>query len=63
MIERVNQYFKNRTESFGDYYPCTKNNNCVLEQVYNWIKLFIYLYNAKMRNNIIFKIGGEVVLS
>jgi hypothetical protein len=63
LIERVIQYFKDRTESFDDYYPCTKNKNCDLEHVYNWIKLFVYLYNAKIRNNIVFNIGGEVVLS
>src|SRR4026208_1097592 len=43
LIERVMQYFKDRTEYFDDYYPCTKNNNCDLEHVYNWIRLFIYL--------------------
>ena len=63
MIERVMEYFKDRTECFDDYYPCTTNKNCDLEHVYNWIKLFIYLYNAKIRNNIIFEIGGELVLS
>ena len=66
MIERVMQYFKDRTESFDDYYPClvkSNNNNCDLEHIYNWIKLFIYLYNAKVRNTILFKIGGELVLS
>jgi putative transposase len=56
LIERVMQYFKDRTESFDDYYPCTKNNNCDLEHVYNWIRLFIYLYNAKIRNTILFKL-------
>jgi putative transposase len=33
LIERVIQYFKDRTESFDDYYPCVmkKNeNNCEL---------------------------------
>jgi putative transposase len=34
LIERVMQYFKDRTESFDDYYPCVmkkKNeNNCEL---------------------------------
>ena len=30
--------------------------------VYNWIKLFVYLYNKKIRNTAIFKFGGEVVL-
>ena len=64
LIERVMQYFKDRTETFDDYYPCTtKNNNCDLEHVYNWIKLFIYLYNAKIRNTILLKIGDELVLS
>ena len=54
LIERVMQHFKDRTESFDDYYPCTKNNNCDLQHVYNWIKLFIYLYNTTIRNKIPF---------
>ena len=67
LIERMMQYFKDRTECFDDYYPCINNNNnkqnCDLQHVYNWIKLFVYLYNAKMRNTILFKIGGEIVLT
>jgi putative transposase len=65
LIERVMQYFKDRTENFDDYYPCVaKKNNCDLQHVCNWIKLFIYLYNAKIRNTIQFKIdGGEIVLT
>ena len=63
LIERVMQYFKDRTESFEDYYPCNNKQNCDLEHVYNWIKLFIYLYNARIRNTIVFKIGGEIVLT
>ena len=63
LIERVMQYFKDRTESFDDYYPCTKKINCDLEHIYNWIKLFIYLYNAKIRHTILFKIGGKIVLT
>jgi putative transposase len=61
-IERVMQYFKDRTESFDDYYPCN-NKNCNLEHVYNWIKLFIYLYNARIRHSVLFKIGGKIVLT
>ena len=57
------QYFKDRTESFDDYYPCNNKQNCDLEHVYNWIRLFIYLYNARIRNTIVFKIGGEIVLT
>ena len=57
------QYFKDRTESFDNYYPCNNKQNCDLEHVYNWIKLFIYLYNARIRNTIVFKIGGEIVLT
>jgi putative transposase len=64
MIERLMQYFKDRTKSFDDYYPCNNNKqNCDLQHVYNWIKLFVYLYNAKIRNTILFKIGGEIVLT
>ena len=68
MIKRVMQYFKDRTESFDDYYPCIvkkrKKNNCNLSHVYNWIKLFIYLYNITIRNKISFiKRGGVINLS
>ncbi len=66
LIERVMQYFKDRTECFDDYYPCIvkrNKNNCDLQHVYNWIRLFVYLYNAKIRNKILFKIGGEIVLT
>jgi len=41
----------------------TKNYNRDLEHVYNWIRLFIYLYNERIRNLILFKIGGEIDLS
>ena len=63
LIERVTQYFKDRAESFVDYYPCINNKkrDCNLQHVYNWIKLFVYLYNAKIRNTILFKIGGEII--
>ncbi len=66
LIERVMQYFKDRSECFDDYYPCINQksrNNCDLSHVYNWIKLFVYLYNAKNRNELVFKIGGEIVLT
>jgi putative transposase len=62
LIERVLQYFKDRTECFDDYYPCFKRKkNCDLQHAYNWIKLFIYLYNAKIRKEFLFNIGGEIL--
>lgn len=64
LIERVIQYFKDRTESFDDYYPCiNKKRNCDLHHAYNWIKLFGYLYNAKVRKQFLFNIGGEGMLT
>ena len=45
LIERVMQYFKDRTESFDDYYPCRKDDDCNINHVYNWIELFVSLYN------------------
>ncbi len=63
LVERVMQYFKDRIESFDDYYPCTKNNNCDLAHVYNWLKLYIYLYNTTIRNKIPFVKRGELVLN
>jgi transposase-like protein len=63
LMERVMQYFKDRTESFDDYYPCiNQKRNCDLSHVYNWIKLFIYLYNAKIRKEFLFNIGGEIIV-
>ena len=57
LIERVMQYFKDRTECFDDYYPCTKNSKkCDLQHVYNWIKVSIFLYNTKIRKTVLFKI-------
>ena len=44
LMERVNQYFKDITESFDDYYPCVKNE-CNLFHVYNWIQFFVSMYN------------------
>jgi len=46
LIERIMQYFKDRTESFDDYYPCnSKRRDCDNSHVYNWIELFVSLYN------------------
>jgi putative transposase len=50
LIERVNQYFKDRTESFEDYYPCVKNE-CNLFHVYNWIQFFVSMYNDTISEN------------
>ena len=44
LMERVNQYFKDRIESFDDYYPCRlqkENSECNLFHVYNLIQFFI----------------------
>jgi putative transposase len=53
LIERMMQYFKDRTENFDDYYPCNNNKkrNCDLEHVYNWIKIFVYAYNITITTN------------
>ena len=46
LIERVMQYFKDRTESFDNYYPCKKeNDDCNIDHVYNWIEPFVSMYN------------------
>ena len=52
-MERVNQYFKDRTENFDDYYPCMqqKDSECNLFHVYNWIQFFVSMYNYTITNN------------
>ena len=45
-MERVNQYFKDTTESFNDYSPCRQQkDDCNLFHVYNWIQFFVSMYN------------------
>src|SRR5512134_614158 len=50
LMERVNQYFKNRTENFDDYYPCMQDE-CNLFHVHNWIQFFVSMYNYTITNN------------
>ncbi|MDR4512518.1 MAG: hypothetical protein MRJ93_12530 [Nitrososphaeraceae archaeon] len=50
-MERVNQYLEDRIESFDDYYPCIKEEECNLFQVYNWIQFFVSMYNDMIVNN------------
>jgi hypothetical protein len=50
LMERVNQYFKDRTESFDDSHPCIRNE-CNLFPVYNWIQFFVSMYNDTIANN------------
>jgi len=46
IIERAMEYVKDRTEGFDDYYPCRKKVvDCNLIHVYQWLILFIFLYN------------------
>ena len=48
-MERVDQYFKDRIESFDNYYPCIKIG-CNLLHVHNWIQSFVFMYNDTIAN-------------
>jgi putative transposase len=65
-MERVNQYLKDRIESFDDYYPCVKNEYNLFD-VHNWIQLFVSMYNdITFENYFINELnerGGEYILS
>jgi hypothetical protein len=50
-MERVNQYLKDRIESFDDYYPCIQKNECNLFHVHNWIQFVVSMYNDTITNN------------
>jgi transposase-like protein len=50
LMERVNQYFKDRIESFDDYYPCIQKGECNLFHVHNWIQFFVSMYNDTSSN-------------
>jgi putative transposase len=62
LMERVNQYLKDRIESFDDYYPCMQKDKCNLLQVYNWIQFFVSMYNdtTSNKNNFIIQLQEEV---
>jgi len=65
LMERVNQYFKDRIELFDDYYPCVKNE-CNLFHVHNWIHFFVSVYNdITFENYFINELNerGEYILS
>jgi len=62
-MERVNQYFKDRIESFDDYYPCMQKEECNLFHVYNWIQFFfVSMYNdtSSNKNDFIIQLQEEV---
>jgi len=44
IMERMNQYFKDRTECFDDLFPCFKEE-CDLKHVHNWISVFRFYHN------------------
>ncbi|HET7643906.1 MAG TPA: DDE-type integrase/transposase/recombinase [Nitrososphaeraceae archaeon] len=50
LMERVNQCFKDRTESFDEYYLC-RQMEYNLFHVYNWIQFFVSMYNDTLANN------------
>jgi putative transposase len=59
LMERVNQYFKDRTENFVDFYPCIRNE-CNLLHVYNWIQFFVSMYNdTTFENYFINELNGR----
>jgi putative transposase len=54
LMERVNQYFKDRIENFDDYYPCMQqkeNRECNIFHVHNWIQFFVSMYNDIISND------------
>ena len=51
LVERANQYLKDRIEEFDDYYPCMrKNERCDLSHVNHWLNLFIDMHYARRKH-------------
>ncbi|MDR4510598.1 MAG: hypothetical protein MRJ93_02705 [Nitrososphaeraceae archaeon] len=59
LMERVNQYLKDKSNHFDDYYPC-RQQECNLFHVHNWIQFFISMYNDTIANNNHFELEKEV---
>jgi len=62
IIERVNQYFKDRIECFDDYYPCTGKQNCDLGHIHKWISFFVLMYNDLRNHRFKIELGGEEII-
>ena len=52
LIERMNQFFKDRTECFDDLFPCFKKG-CDKRHVHSWISVFRFYYNYVRENEAI----------
>jgi putative transposase len=64
LMERANQYLKDRIEDFDDYYPCMRGVGCDLAHVNNWLNLFVDMHYARRRHMtfselVRFESGGE----
>ena len=55
IVERTtNQYIKDRTEMFDDYFPCRKDNDdSKLKHVMNWLGLFVDMHNREVMEKIV----------
>ena len=61
-MERVNQYFKDRIESFNDDYPCMQIEYNLIH-VHNWIQFYVSMYNNTIANSNEFKLQEVKILS
>jgi len=62
IVERVNQYFKDRTECFDDYYPCNRKSNCDLKHTYNWLSFYVSMYNDIKTHRFRIKLRGDNII-
>ncbi|MBI2938459.1 MAG: hypothetical protein HYY22_09650 [Thaumarchaeota archaeon] len=49
LMERANQYLKDRIEEFDDYYPCN-GKECDLAHVMNWLNLFLDMHYTRRKH-------------
>jgi hypothetical protein len=47
LVERANEYIKDRIEEFDDYWPCSKGDCCDLKHVWKWLNLFVDVHYAR----------------
>jgi hypothetical protein len=59
IVERAIEYVKDRTEGFDDYYHCIKKE-CNLLHVYQWMILFMFMYNA-VKSHLKFSVINELI--
>ena len=58
LVERANEYIKDRMEDFDDHWPCIRGPGCDLKHVWNWLNLWVDMHYARRRHMTFSELAG-----